>query len=125
VPIGFGLAGTGLAYRPHSVLRTVSIAVGTLSVSIAVSVTAEFLQVFAPGRVVAAADVVAQTLGCALGLALWAACGQALTSWLRESRAPTHDDRLTRALVGYAVLWAFANLAPFDFTLDPESLAAW
>ena len=36
---------------------------GPLTVSVAVSLTAEFLQMFVPGRVVSFADVTAQTLG--------------------------------------------------------------
>jgi VanZ family protein len=123
VPIGFGLAGARLAGTPPGHSRRAAFA-GAVAASVAVSLLAEFLQVFAPGRVVSSADVVAQTLGCVCGLAVWAVSGQALTSWLYESGAHTNHDRLTRVLVGYVWLWAFTNLAPFDITLDPEALAA-
>ena len=121
VPIGFGLAGARLADRDGG--RSGAVALALLS-SVAVSLAAEFLQVFAPRRVVAASDVVAQTAGCGVGLVTWALVGQPFTVWIRGSRARANHHRFTRALVGYAALWALASWAPFDITLDPSSLAA-
>ncbi|HEY6510030.1 MAG TPA: VanZ family protein, partial [Vicinamibacterales bacterium] len=120
VPIGFGLAGAWLADRPRR--RFASAALMALPLSLLVSFGAEFAQEFAPRRVVSVLDVVAQALGCGVGLVLWAAGGQAFTTWMRESRQRVHHDRLTRVLVAYAALWALANLAPFDITLDVARL---
>ena len=120
VPIGFGLAGAWLTDRPRR--RFAGAVLVALLSSLFVSFGAEFAQEFAPGRVTSVMDVVAQTLGCGVGLALWAGGGQALTAWIRESRGTVHHDRLTHVLVAYAAVWLFANLAPFDITLDVERL---
>jgi glycopeptide antibiotics resistance protein len=120
VPIGFGLAGAWLADRPRR--HFAGAALIALPLSLLVSFGAEFAQEFAPGRVTSVLDVVAQTLGCGVGLMLWAIGGRALTEWIRESRAKVHHDRVTRVLVAYAAVWLLANLAPFDITLDVERL---
>ena len=121
VPVGFGLSGALRADRePRLTLRAVLI---VLFASVAASLTAEFLQAFAPGRVISASDVLAQTAGCCVGIVAWLGVGPELISWLRETRRRTHHDRVTRALAAYAAIWAFANLAPFDITLNVDRLA--
>jgi VanZ family protein len=117
VPIGFGLAGAVLADGPKRVLSAFG-AAGILALSLLTSVSAEFLQLYAPGRVTARADIVAQTLGCIAGMTVWMAAGPEITRWIRTASRPTRVDRLARGLMGYAVAWAFVNLAPFDVTVD-------
>jgi len=122
VPIGFGLAGAFLLDRTRP-LALIPAACAVVPISIAVSLTAEFLQLFVPGRITALSDVEAQTAGCLIGLAAWAVMGQALTDWLRSARDSSHTDRLARALLAYAAAWVFVNLAPFDITVDLGDLA--
>jgi VanZ family protein len=122
VPIGFGLAGALLWDRARR-LAVIPAAVIILPVSIAVSLTAEFLQLFAPGRVTNRADVVAQTIGCVIGIAAWAMAGPDLTNWIRVTMGRSRDDRVARALVAYASVWIVVNLAPFDITVDLGELA--
>ena len=81
VPIGFGCSGALLADRRRRAAALLAIP-ATLALSVAVSLTAEFLQVYVPGRVVSRADVAAQTLGCAAGIAAWMLAGNWLTTWL-------------------------------------------
>jgi glycopeptide antibiotics resistance protein len=121
VPVGFGFYGAFQADRRNRLAA--GALVGSLGVSVAGSLTAEFLQEFAPGRVVAGPDVVAQTLGAIAGIVLWLAVGPDLIHWIRETRRGTHHDRFTRALAGYAALWVFVNLAPFDITLNVDRIA--
>ena len=121
VPMGFGLCGARLAGGARRF--SAGAAVMALLSGLAVSLGAEFLQVFAPGRVVSLADIVAQTAGCGVGILAWAACGPELTRWLRDTHAHGVHDRVRRALVAYAALWVFVNLAPFDITLDMDRLA--
>jgi VanZ family protein len=83
----------------------------------------EFLQVFAPGRIPSIYDIVAQTIGCCIGIVAWFVAGPSLTAWLRAAFDRARNDRLGRMLAAYAVAWSFVNLAPFDITLDPEVLA--
>ena len=122
VPIGFGLSGALLldSRRRSAALLAVP---AVLSASLAVSLTAEFLQIFTPWRVVSRNDVVAQTLGCAAGMAAWALAGKPLTRWLRHASDRQRGDRVAHALGAYAVLWIFVKLAPFDLTVDLGTIA--
>jgi glycopeptide antibiotics resistance protein len=117
VPIGFGLMGAQLAEhrRWQGLLGGVLV---TVVASLLVSTAAEFLQVFAPNRVPALTDILAQTAGTIAGIISWTWAGPGLTAWLRASTGRSHSDRVTRALVGYCVVWIIAGLAPFDATLD-------
>ena len=95
----------------------------TIAVSVTASVSVEFLQEFLPGRVPARRDVQAQTIGCLMGLIAWLAAGQPLTGWIRGAHARTGVDRIGKALLAYAAIWALVNLAPFDITTDLGDLA--
>jgi VanZ family protein len=123
IPVGFGLGGARLADRQRTVVAIAVSAAFALAASVAVSLTAEFLQMFAPGRVTARADVEAQTVGCLAGMSAWLAIGQPLTWWLRAAQSHNRSDRVSRLLVAYIAAWAFANLAPFDFTADLGDLS--
>jgi glycopeptide antibiotics resistance protein len=90
---------------------------------VTISLTAEFLQLFASGRVSSRADVAAQTTGCVLGIMAWVAAGPEVTAWLRTASTRARAERLAKALVGYAAAWIFINLAPFDITLQLDELA--
>jgi glycopeptide antibiotics resistance protein len=122
VPIGFALAGSLLVDRTRR-LATLGAIVAILPVSLAVSALAEFLQTFTVGRVPSHLDIAAQTVGCLLGIAVWAVTGSGLTRWLRDSFAATGQDRLSRVLAAFAAGWLFMNLAPFDITVDVGDLA--
>ena len=123
VPIGFALAGTRLVDRSGwlPLLWTTLI---ILPISFAVSCTAEFLQMFASGRIPSGLDIAAQTVGCLLGIAAWSVSGRALTNWVRETTATAQPNRLARALAALAAGWVLVNLAPFDITVDLGDLAA-
>ena len=121
VPIGFGLMGARLAGRPRSA-AVAGVALSVLTISLAVSVLAEFLQVFVPERIPSRTDIIAQTAGCIVGIAAWSWTGHALTEWLNESAGRHRGDRLSRVLIGYAVLWFLAGLAPFDISVDVGEL---
>ncbi|MGQ0734387.1 MAG: VanZ family protein, partial [Acidobacteriota bacterium] len=118
VPVGLGLMGAQLAERPRRLARSVRAAAMTLLLSVAASLTAEFLQVFAPRRVVSPADVVAQTSGCGVGIVAWVMAGDSLTTWMRGLASRHRDDRVARLLTAYAAAWIIVNLAPFDIIVD-------
>lgn len=121
VPIGFGFTGGLLLGRRRALILPGALVV--LVCGLAVSVTAEFLQVFAPGRVSSRYDIIAQTLGCLVGIICWFAAGRPLTAWVRSAAATGHGDRLARVLTGYVAVWVFINLAPFNVTYDLGELA--
>jgi VanZ family protein len=123
VPAGFTLAGALLLDRAgrRGWLATAGV---VLPVSLAVSLLAEFLQIFTGDRIPSNTDIAAQTMGALLGIVTWAAGGERLTTWLREALAAVREDRLSRLLTGFAACWIFVNLAPFDITVDLGDLAA-
>jgi len=123
VPIGFGLAGALLADRPGRARAALAVP-AALSISVGVSGTAEFLQIFTPQRIVSKADVTAQTLGAVLGIAAWLAAGDRLARWLRTASDRQRGDRVARALSAYAFVWSFVGLAPFDLTVDLGTIAS-
>ena len=121
VPIGFGLAGAVFLDR-RLTSRVLAQGAAILPASLAVSLSAEFLQVYTRERIVSRDDVVAQTLGCVIGVVCWAMAGNRLTGWFRTASDRSRGDRLARALSAYAVAWVFVNLAPFDLTVDLGTL---
>jgi VanZ family protein len=123
VPVGFALAGALLADRSRRWLRVAAAALPILGAGLIVSLTAEFLQVFASGRIPSNTDIAAQTLGCAAGITAWLLVGQPLTEWLRASLAARPQDRLARVLMAFVAGWVFVNVAPFDITVDAGDLA--
>lgn len=122
VPVGFTLAGALLVDRSQR-FRLIRATAAILPVSITVSLLAEFLQTFTTSRVPSNTDVVAQTVGCFIGIGSWFVAGQALTHWLREAFAAAPEDRPSRVLTAFAVGWVFVNLAPFDISVDAGDLA--
>ena len=123
VPLGFALMGMVLLDRRASLVKVAAAFVVTGVLSIVASITAEFLQVFAEGRVPSGLDVLAQAIGTGCGIAAWALTGRRLTEWLRAALTASQGDRVGRVLTAYAVAWAFVNLAPFDITVDLGQLA--
>ena len=89
VPVGFGLCGALRADRERRI--TLGALLVVLCASVAASLTAEFLQEFAPRRVVSAPDVVAQTIGCGIGIVTWLGLGPELIQWIRETRRPSQN----------------------------------
>jgi VanZ family protein len=122
VPIGFFMMGA-LVFDRRLGMVSVAAAVIVVAISLVTSLAVEFLQLFTPGRVPSLADIVAQTIGCGIGIVVWFVCGRPLTAWLRAAADRTRHDRVSRMLAAYAVAWTFVNLAPFDITLDVAVLA--
>lgn len=123
IPLAFLLSGVFLVDRRGAVRLTMAAAL-ILSFAFALSVAIEFTQVFFPPRTVSLNDIVAETTGAAIGVALWGMFGPGLTAWtrafLREQARPTLVVRLLQA---YGVGFLVSLLIPFDITLDLGELA--
>jgi len=90
----------------------------------ALSTAVELCQAFVPYRTPSVVDVMAETLGAALGVAAWRLRG----SWI-DARISDAVDGVARAsipcrvLIAYCGLFAVAWLLPLDFTLRPREIA--
>ena len=95
----------------------IALACGALSVAI------EFGQIFVDGRTPSWNDVVAESLGGALGALLWVIVGSAVVEWMAGIfRSESERDRVYRILGAYVGVWAILGLLPLDFTVRLEEL---
>ena len=86
---------------------------------LALSIGLEFVQVFAIGRVVSGHDLIAQTIGNALGLGAWAVSGPSLSAWAAGLSADARIAyRGTRLLAIYAAFMTLVELLPLNPTIS-------
>ncbi|MGL6073241.1 MAG: VanZ family protein [Fimbriiglobus sp.] len=83
VPVGFGLMGAlGMAVKRFR--SRVLIAIGLWPSCIVFATMVEFGQLYFPGRTCSATDIVAQSIGSALGLLGFALVGSPVTAWVER-----------------------------------------
>lgn len=123
IPLGFlamGAARTDRRGRVGGVVAALAVATFTLLLSLAI----EFTQEFFPPRTVSLNDLLAESEGALVGIALWTLAGQRITEWarafLRERDRPAF---LVRLLAAYAVVFFIVQLLPLDLTIDRGELA--
>jgi VanZ family protein len=119
VPLGFGLLGLLCADRSISTVRAGLYGLAMLPACSAFAASVEFAQLFVPARTCAGSDVLAQTLGSALGMTTWLIAGQRLTDEVRK--ATTGIGAAGRFLIGYVLLLGFIQALPLDLTLSPAT----
>ncbi len=121
VPIGFFLLGAA-ANRSRALAAVWFVPV--VLFGFALSVAIEFGQIFVSGRTPSWNDVVAETLGGALGALTWATLGTVVVDWLAVLlHSDSQSDRAFRLLGAYTALWVVLGLQPFDYTVRPAELA--
>lgn len=119
VPIGFFLAGA-LRQRHGAAVTAARVVIVTAVLSAAV----ETAQIYLPTRTPAVSDFCAEQTGAAVGIALWAACGQWLVLWTqRLSRHREPAGLAVRLLAAFVVIWSVARLFPFNATIEVHQLA--
>jgi len=117
LPLGFAAAG---AFRERGPRRIAPIVAGALLLSLLL----EFAQIHFPPRTVSANDVAAETLGALCGALLWTFLGTRIEGWLRSFLSDREPARTAvRLLVGYALLFAVAQMLPLDLAPSPYDLA--
>jgi VanZ family protein len=109
--------GLILADRQISTTRSAVLALALLPLCGLFAACVEFSQLFVPVRTCAGSDVVAQTVGSALGMVGWLIGGQWLTEQVRQ--ATTGGGAAGRFLVAYVLLLGFIQALPLDLTLSP------
>lgn len=117
VPLGFLVAGWIARGNRLSILAALIGFVLCLGFVVAV----KYVQLFFPPRTVTLNYVLAQTLGVTVGICLYAAFRPVLSE-LGQGAARLETLRLL--LIVYAVLAVLFALAPLDFALNEEDLAA-
>lgn len=121
IPLAF-LAGLVFNARPGAVRRT-AIGLVIFALGVALALAIEFTQLYFPQRTVSQNDILAESLGGALGIALHLFIGDRARVWLGGLWARQGQlDRLSRVLHAYLlVLFAF-NVLPLDLTISPVEL---
>lgn len=120
VPLGFGLLGMLCADRMVPKWRTVLYGLMFLPACCGFAASVEFSQLYVPTRTCAGSDVLAQTVGSAIGMIAWLIRGQWLTEEIRK--ATTGIGAPGRFLIGYILLLGFIQALPLDVSLSPADV---
>lgn len=116
VPLGFALLGACPPGR--------RLGLPLLAGCAALAAAAEFAQLFVPGRTCAGSDVLAQTLGAAVGMIGWRLAGGRVTRAGRDLlHHPRVGGRAGRVLAGYLLLVLWVQLHPLDLSASPYQAA--
>jgi VanZ family protein len=121
VPLGFAALGALIMDRDEILRRGACVALVLLG-GLLLSVGVESAQLWFPPRHPAKADVVAQTIGNAVGMGLWIVAGQALTDWSRRHLRGPRGGRVVWLLGIYAIGLLVYSLLPLDLTIRPGDL---
>lgn len=121
-PLGFFLLGAARADREPSFKRTGVVALALLPLCALFAFGVEFAQQFTTTRNCALSDIVAQTVGSALGMLAWAAVGPALVRAIRALWARTDTNPAARVLFAYLALLLLIQTLPFDVSASPGEL---
>jgi VanZ family protein len=123
IPIGV-FATASLDGRTISSRRTLIAPVVVVAGALALSTAVEFSQAFIPDRTPSAVDVLAETLGAAIGAAAWRLRGAKFDDRIGNAIAAVAGASVPcRVLLTYCAVFAIAWLLPLDFTLRPGEIA--
>jgi glycopeptide antibiotics resistance protein len=113
---------SGLFWPSRHGLRILISTLIFLSASL-LSFSIEFAQLFFPPRTVSQNDILAETIGAAVGVGLWWWRGPRIRSWLTDSLKARGPTQLAEKL-----LWAYLaalflySLLPLDLTISPVEI---
>ncbi len=120
VPLGLGLALLWISPRTRAPILTRA---AIVLLVLPLSLLAEYGQGFLPGRSESLGDVLAQTAGTMLGLALHARFGMRVQMWLASiGSAMDARSRVAHLLHGYLAALLLFAVMPLDLTLDVGEL---
>ena len=122
IPVGFLFAGALLADSRSSVRKLLG-APGVVAGCAALSMAIEFTQLWFPPRTVSQNDIIAESIGGAIGTVAWLVAGQRATASLRSFMSMTRPadqfDWLLRAYLGGVLIY---SVLPFDLTIRVSEL---
>lgn len=115
---------TGAVWTSRKGRATRLLALGILlGACLALAVGVEFLQLYFPPRTVSLNDLLAESIGTALGCGIWFASGPRFTAmWERFVAGGAHSLRALLAL--YATGYIAFSLFPYDFLISSAELSA-
>jgi len=121
VPLAF--LWLGVLWHRWSVPARIAASLGVWCAAVALSLGIEFTQLFFPQRTVSQNDILAETLGAAIGVAAWWLAGPRLLRWLGQMREAAQPwDFTRRVLYLYLAGLLIYNVLPLDLTLSPVEL---
>lgn len=116
VPLGYVWLGAMAGRSKQAVVWGMSILFSGLAIA-GMALSIEFAQQFFPPRTVSLNDFLAEFVGGAIGMLLWALAGRPLSDiWLRFAQGG--PEAVRAGLVGYALAYLFLSLFPYDFLLS-------
>jgi VanZ family protein len=122
VPLGFALLGFVCVDRGRARAKSARLGLFLLPACAAFAACVEFSQLFTTGRTCSASDIVAQTVGSALGMLVWVLYGQRYTDRARAIWRGADVNAAGRLLVAYVALLVFIQTLPFDVSVSPTNL---
>lgn len=112
VPLA-GCAYGSMVLGRRSILNRLWAVIEALQLSFVISVLVEMAQKWSAGRVASVDDVVAQTLGAAIGILAWVALGERLVSrWAASDRRQTQARRWEQLLAVYLLGVLLLSILP-------------
>ncbi|MBM4073285.1 MAG: VanZ family protein [Planctomycetes bacterium] len=121
IPLAFLVMGAVCVDRPPG--RAIVAGLILVPLCAALSGGIEFVQIYFPPRTPSASDIVAESLGGALGVLLWLTAGRRITGWARQVWSSRHGrDLASLILPVYLAFLVLINVLPLDLTLSPADI---
>ena len=118
IPIGYLWAGTFIVNVKNKALIVVAIA-SVIAFSVIFSISIEFTQLWFPPRTVSQNDILAESIGAAIGSLFWCFIGQATTEWIHSYTSKQSAKRkVDWFLEIYMIGFLFYHLIPLDITIS-------
>jgi VanZ family protein len=115
IPLGYLWLGAIAGRSKQAVVWGIGILLAGLATAV-IALSIEFTQQFFPPRTVSLNDLLAEFMGGALGMLLWALAGRPLSDiWRRFAQGGPQAVRA--GLVAYVLAYLFLSLFPYDFLL--------
>jgi VanZ family protein len=121
IPLAFLLTGAAASARSRA--AKIAGTVATIAFCLALAVAVEFAQLFFPPRTVSQNDLIAETIGTVLGVALWLAAGRRILG-LGGQALGGGPLAIRAAITLYVAGYLAFSLFPFDFLVSGKELAA-
>ncbi len=122
VPLAFAATGAVTGAASSAAARLLGSAL-VAAACIGLAVAVEFAQLAFPPRTVSQNDLIAETIGTGIGVAVWLGAGERLLAlWQRFLAGGAHAWRAMLAL--YVLAYVALTFFPFDFLVSSSELAA-